>query len=104
MTVSTFLKNIDLYSIDQRKLEVHYDYEDNYNEENVYVLLKNMEFANRQKELQKSVHSSSDIYKKLEKLYLSVTDDTAYKQAVSRMNKLKEKNISILKNLGVEFQ
>lgn len=98
-----FFEKFRLYIFDQRKMKIYYNYKDNYDEENVYIRLRDMEFAKRQKELQSRLDPSLDSYQYLEKLYTAITNDDAYKKALKKMNNLKEKNITILKKLGVEF-
>lgn len=98
-----FFETYRLYRINPRKTEVVYNYRDNYDEENVFIRLRDMAFAKRQKALQKSLHPASDSYRNAEKLYTAVTDDAAYEQAVEEMNSLKEKNIAFLKKLGAAF-
>lgn len=98
-----FFEKFRLFRYTPHKQEVHYNYRDNYDEENIYVRLRDMEFATKQKELQKAVHSSSESYKKSEKIYTAITDGEAYEAALKEMERLKQQNIAVLKTLGVEF-
>lgn len=98
-----FFDKFRLFRYTPHKQEIHYNYRDNYDEENVYIRLRDMDFAQKQKELQKAVHSASDSYKILEKMYTAITDDEAYKAAMKEMERLKQQNIAVLEKMGLEF-